>query len=187
MPRYIVSVVFLALCLAVFQPAAVAGDAPAAPPEPAAISPGEDAPGSSDAAVEDEGKAHCTLSVPGMHCGGCAKQVAKRAGSVEGVGKVDVRLDDHEVDVSYDPAKTSPEKLKEAVSQLYEATIKPPAAEGDAKEGAAPASPEAKTEDMAPPPYPIRGQAPRSGTSGRARPRDGGSSCGRSSRRRAPS
>lgn len=172
-PRYIVSISFLALALVAAGLPARAGDAapPAAPAEPSgtaskdAAAPegskmdchGLPAETKADAGTPAGGAApegsRCTLSVPGMHCGGCASKVKRIATAIEGVKGVEARIDDREVDVVFDAGKTSPEKIREVVSAAYEATIATPGTAVDADaEKAPPAEGAAATEASAPEP-----------------------------------
>ena len=49
-------------------------------------------------------------------CGSCKARIEKALSSVEGVEKAILNLNNKQVKVKYDPAKTSPEKLRETVS-----------------------------------------------------------------------
>ncbi|MFN7976424.1 MAG: heavy-metal-associated domain-containing protein [Acidobacteriota bacterium] len=111
-----------------------AADAPA--PSPAGSAPAADAP-----TPVEKGNASCTLSVPDMHCSGCARGVVKAAKSVDGVKTVEVRLDEREVDLTYDDAKTDAEAVRSAVSKVYDATIKEPAVAASAGGDGKPADP----------------------------------------------
>ncbi len=55
------------------------------------------------------------FKVEGMSCGGCVKSVTAALSGVEGVGEVNVDLDAAQATVQFDPAKTSPEALHQAV------------------------------------------------------------------------
>ncbi|GIW40306.1 MAG: hypothetical protein KatS3mg076_0883 [Candidatus Binatia bacterium] len=58
------------------------------------------------------------LHVEGMTCGGCAAAVRVALGRVDGVRKVEVSFEEKAATVVYDPAKTTPEALVEAVEKL---------------------------------------------------------------------
>lgn len=58
-----------------------------------------------------------TLSVRNMTCGACPIIVKKSLTRVDGVKDAKVTLDPPRVVVLYDPAKTNPERLKEATSR----------------------------------------------------------------------
>ena len=61
--------------------------------------------------------AKTTLSIQGMTCGGCVAAVKVRLKKTEGVTAYDVTLEKAEAEVSYDPAKTTPDKIAESVSK----------------------------------------------------------------------
>lgn len=66
-----------------------------------------------------------TLSVPGMDCEACPITVKKAIQKVEGVEKVSVTYRPKEAVVTFDDAKTSAEKLREATAKAgYPSTIK---------------------------------------------------------------
>lgn len=58
-----------------------------------------------------------TLSVPEMDCAGCAVGVKVAAGKIDGVHDVRVDLEARTAVVSFDPAKTSPEAIAEAITR----------------------------------------------------------------------
>lgn len=56
-----------------------------------------------------------TLNVEGMSCGHCVKAVESGVGQLEGVERVNVRLENGQVEVAFDETKVSLEKIKEAI------------------------------------------------------------------------
>jgi copper chaperone CopZ len=79
-----------------------------------------------------------TLKVEGMTCGGCVAAVKVQLKRTEGVTAYEVRLEKAEAEVSYDPAKITPEKIAESVSKTgFKASVKGAKDEGSgAKQGA---------------------------------------------------
>jgi mercuric ion binding protein len=61
--------------------------------------------------------ATATFKVDGMHCSGCADHVKEALNKVNGVYKVDVKVADHRVIVSWDADKTTAEKVAKAISE----------------------------------------------------------------------
>jgi len=59
----------------------------------------------------------CTLKITGMTCGGCAVAVKMAAKKVDGVAEVKVSYENGLAEVTYDPAKTTPEKIAEAITK----------------------------------------------------------------------
>ena len=55
------------------------------------------------------------LNIGGMNCGGCVKNVTGILQGVDGVASAAVSLEDKNATVSFDPAKTNPAALVEAV------------------------------------------------------------------------
>ena len=75
--------------------------------------------------------AKTTLSIQGMTCGGCVAAVKVQLKKTEGVTAYDVRLDKAEAEVSYDPAKTTPDKIAESVSKTgFKTSVKAKKDEG---------------------------------------------------------
>jgi len=73
--------------------------------------------------------AKTTLSIKGMTCGGCVAAVKIQLKRTEGVTAYEVSLDKGEAEVTYDPAKTEPEKIAESVSKTgFQASVKDTAA-----------------------------------------------------------
>ena len=50
------------------------------------------------------------------NCGMCKKTIEKAAKSVDGVASADWNVDTHQFNVSFDPAKTSTEKVHQAIA-----------------------------------------------------------------------
>ena len=82
--------------------------------------------------------AKTTLKVEGMTCGGCVAAVKVQLKRTEGVTAYDVSLEKGEAEVSYDPAKTTPERIAGSVSKTgFNASVKGKKDEGSrAKPGA---------------------------------------------------
>jgi copper chaperone CopZ len=59
----------------------------------------------------------CTLKVTGMTCAGCAAAVKIAAKKVDGVTDITVSYDKSAADVTYDPAKTTPAAIAEAITE----------------------------------------------------------------------
>ena len=63
-----------------------------------------------------------TYIVPGMHCASCPKLIAMTLEDTEGVQRVDARLEDRRLTVTYDEAVTDDMKLRAAIREAgYEA------------------------------------------------------------------
>jgi mercuric transport protein len=76
-------------------------------------------------AAADQQPTTVTLSISGMHCEGCASGIAAMLKRTDGVVKADVSYDERRAIVDYDAAKTSPEKIVEAIEKLgYKAAVK---------------------------------------------------------------
>ena len=56
-----------------------------------------------------------TLNIGGMICGGCVKSVTRILENTEGVAKAEVSLENKNAVIEFDPAKTNPAALIEAV------------------------------------------------------------------------
>ena len=56
-----------------------------------------------------------SFKVTGMDCASCALTVKKAVKQVEGVSEADVSFSMGKMLVDYDPAKASPDKIREAV------------------------------------------------------------------------
>lgn len=61
--------------------------------------------------------AKCTLKVTGMTCGGCAAAVKSAAKKVDGVKEADVSYEKGLAEVTYDPAKTTPKAIAQAITE----------------------------------------------------------------------
>jgi copper chaperone len=57
------------------------------------------------------------LKIEGMTCGGCVKSVTRVLSGVAGVASADVSLDEGRARVTYDPAQTGVEAMKQAVER----------------------------------------------------------------------
>ncbi len=57
-----------------------------------------------------------TLKIHGMTCGGCVNSVKTVLEKLPGVGQVDVSLENAEAVIQHDPARTSIDRLKVAIS-----------------------------------------------------------------------
>ena len=57
-----------------------------------------------------------TLKISGMTCGGCVNSVRKVLAATDGVGNIDVSLENAQATVEYDAAKTNTSALKAAVA-----------------------------------------------------------------------
>jgi len=74
--------------------------------------------------------AKTTLTVQGMTCGGCVGAVKVQLKRTEGVTAYEVSLEKAEAEVSYDPARITPEKIAESVSKTgFKASVKKTAGE----------------------------------------------------------
>ena len=84
-----------------------------------------------DQAKQDESKkrATCALKITGMTCGGCAVAVKMAAKKVDGVAEANVSYETGRADVTYDPTKTTPEKIAKAITENsgFKAELQPPA------------------------------------------------------------
>ncbi len=59
----------------------------------------------------------CTLKVTGMTCGGCAAAVKSAAKRVDGVTRAEVSYEKGVAEVTYDPARTNPNAIAQAITQ----------------------------------------------------------------------
>jgi copper chaperone CopZ len=59
----------------------------------------------------------CTLKVSGMTCAGCEAAVRMAARSIDGVKNVKASYAKHNAEVTYDPAKTTPEALAKVITE----------------------------------------------------------------------
>jgi len=67
------------------------------------------------AAAADAAKT--TLTIEGMTCGGCAAAVKLQLRRTEGVTAYDVSYEDKRAEVTYDPARTNPQRIADSVAQ----------------------------------------------------------------------
>jgi copper chaperone CopZ len=58
----------------------------------------------------------CSLKVSGMTCAGCEAAVRMAARSVEGVKDAKVSYEKGRADVTYDPAKTTPDAIAKVIT-----------------------------------------------------------------------
>ena len=58
---------------------------------------------------------NASFGVRGMTCGGCVASVRRVLEALPGVSKVDVTLQPGQATVAYDPARVTPEALRDAV------------------------------------------------------------------------
>jgi copper chaperone CopZ len=69
--------------------------------------------------------ARTTFTITGMTCGGCASAVKIQLKRTEGVVSYDVSYERGEANVTYEPAKISPQKIAESISKTgFRATVK---------------------------------------------------------------
>ena len=59
----------------------------------------------------------CVLKVEGMACGACAARVEKEVTKIEGVKAAKVSQPNGSAEITYDPAKTSPEAIAKTISK----------------------------------------------------------------------
>ena len=59
----------------------------------------------------------CLLKVSGMACSSCAKTVEKEAKKIDGVKSAKVSQPNGQAEITYDPAKTSPEAIAKRISK----------------------------------------------------------------------
>jgi copper chaperone len=65
-----------------------------------------------------------TLDVKGMTCNGCVQTISKNMAKTEGVNKCEVSLAENSASVTFDPSKTTKEKIAQTISDLgYQATL----------------------------------------------------------------
>lgn len=62
-----------------------------------------------------------TLKVQGMSCGHCVNSIEGSVGQLEGVSQVSVKLDDAQVEVTFNESQVSLDQIKETIEdQGYE-------------------------------------------------------------------
>lgn len=59
----------------------------------------------------------CVLKVEGMACGACAARVEKKAKKIDGVKAAKVSQPKGTAQITYDPAKTSPEAIAKKIAE----------------------------------------------------------------------
>ena len=59
-----------------------------------------------------------TFQVTGMTCAACQANVARRVGKIDGVSEVDVNLLSGRMQLLYDPEKTNPAVIADAVKGI---------------------------------------------------------------------
>lgn len=59
----------------------------------------------------------CTINVSGMFCGACAKTVEKTVKKVDGVRSAKVSQPKGTAEITYDPAKTTPEAIAKIIRE----------------------------------------------------------------------
>ena len=65
------------------------------------------------------------VAIEGMSCTSCANGIKAMLKRTPGVISAEVSFDRREANVEYDPSRTSPEKIVEAITNLgYKATVK---------------------------------------------------------------
>ena len=71
----------------------------------------------------------CTLKVTGMTCAGCEAAVKIAAKKVDGVTDITVSYDKAAANVTYDPAKTTPQAIAKVITEKtgYKAVPQPDA------------------------------------------------------------
>jgi copper chaperone CopZ len=72
-----------------------------------------------------ETTAKTTLVIKGMTCGGCVAAVKLQLKKTDGVTAYEVSLDKGEAEVTFDPSKTTPDKIAESVSKTgFQASVR---------------------------------------------------------------
>ncbi len=85
--------------------------------------------------LEDAGASNQSADLPllGMHCSACAVRIEKALNKTAGVENANVNFATTRATVTYDPAQTDPDKLREAVQKAgYDAIVQEPTNEGAA-------------------------------------------------------
>jgi len=70
------------------------------------------------AARKNAGQQTCEISVEGMTCGSCVKNIESTMSSVSGIISVSVSLDQKKADVVFNPAEISPEIVAEKIDDI---------------------------------------------------------------------
>ncbi|MCY8939677.1 copper chaperone CopZ [Peribacillus frigoritolerans] len=62
-----------------------------------------------------------TLNIQGMSCGHCVNSIEGSVGQLEGINQVNVKLNDAQVEVTFNESQVSLDKIKETIEdQGYE-------------------------------------------------------------------
>jgi copper chaperone CopZ len=72
---------------------------------------------SDDQQTEKAATQTCTLKVSGMTCAGCEAAVRLAARSVDGVKQVKVSYEKGNAELTYDPAKTTPDAIAKVITE----------------------------------------------------------------------
>ena len=75
------------------------------------------APAANQPADKSEAGQICVLEVTGMTCGACAAQVEKAAKKIDGVKAAKASQPKGVAEITYDPAKTTPETLAKIITR----------------------------------------------------------------------
>ena len=65
----------------------------------------------------EQGTHPATMKVSGMHCGACASKVESEARKLEGVKTVKASQPKGVAEITYDPAKTTPEAIAKFINE----------------------------------------------------------------------
>lgn len=69
--------------------------------------------------------ARVLVAIEGMHCTSCANGIKAMLKRTPGVISAEVSYERREADVEYDPSRTSPEKIVEAIANIgYKVSVK---------------------------------------------------------------
>lgn len=75
-------------------------------------------------AADEAGRVVSIFQVQGMTCGGCEAGVRLAVRKLDGVERVEVSYEKGRAEVTYEPAKVTPEKIIAAIAELgYTATL----------------------------------------------------------------
>src|SRR5438309_1761954 len=79
-------------------------------------------PGPATASVRNE---RVLIAIDGMYCTSCANGIKAMLKRTPGVISAEVSFERREADVEYDPSRTSPEKIVEAIANMgYKSNVK---------------------------------------------------------------
>jgi len=59
----------------------------------------------------------CILRITGMTCAGCAAAVKMAARKIDGVSAIEVNVEDGRAEVTFDPTKTTPDAIAQAITK----------------------------------------------------------------------